>query len=955
MSRLKRWSLVPAVLFLAVPAVLAGELELKLTVEEPSGVARKAEPACGGVPLPAGVYKQDQAFKVTSGGKELASQVLPLVVDEKGFLRWVLIDTQVDVAAKGKLELVLSTGKASVAPEKPLKVTSGADGVSVDTGAVSFTISKTKPFSLFTTASCGGKQVIDGGSATYSDATDKADVKTSTAVAPTSIEVFESGPMRATVKVLGQFEGDAETNMRYVAWVTAWAGQSRVLVKYNLANSNPEQFVPFRFIDESRIVLKVPGAKAAAGPGPVVGAGAVSAHDLYFENCQPRKLEARDGELLLRGIVPVAEATGKKPWASRSVVLVDSSHNSSFYVIDLAGGDLAARKDADRHRLHIMAPPATYFDTESLAVGRFGTQADELACYDAWKWSYDAKQVPKKPGQKMPVVRYVHWEDNHYESEEDIVEGLLLMYLRTGARDFYTTAEAWANYNMDLQTFRTDGWRYKDGGVWWNKGGPSLGNSPQRAKDPVTGLRNSIPNPWYKDPTIGKAAVDKNDLNELDRLSDSKQCNCHCYGSGLAGWFCITGDRDALEAAIDSVEQNYDTQSRAFKKTPGKSNDYSRDFTRSSYLTNAVRLAAPTDEFVQKASDFLAAVFIQRPRPEPRGFVPAAHKVDDKTIAGLTSGKGEAKMKELGIELQDGMLVDAKSGRKWYPVHSPGSWMFIYESGALDCYWRITGSEDAMDRAIGYGQGVARVLFQEKHSNLAYAGVLIDFPTRGFAWDQASWAIPEGVENGEGVSINGYLARFQPDICARAYTLCGEQFLKKRAYDYWWGGSHRGYNANKMHALGGVGAWVNINSDHDENVILTGRTFYEWSHPRKDEAAPKAVADLAVSLQGDKAMVSFTAPADEGGGKVARYQVKCSDRPIVDYEKFLGLYNEFKDETVCNWFLAANVQGEGAPQAPGARETLTVTGVPAGAKYFAVRSFDDSSNRSAISNVVEAK
>jgi len=29
--------------------------------------------------------------------------------------------------------------------------------------------------------------------------------------------------------------------------------------------------------------------------------------------------------------------------------------------------------------------------------------------------------------------------------------------------------------------------------------------------------------------------------------------------------------------------------------------------------------------------------------------------------------------------------------------------------------------------------------------------------------------------------------------------------------------------------------------------------------------------------------------------------------------------------------------------------------VPAGAKYFAVRAFDDASNRSAISNVPEAK
>ena len=35
--------------------------------------------------------------------------------------------------------------------------------------------------------------------------------------------------------------------------------------------------------------------------------------------------------------------------------------------------------------------------------------------------------------------------------------------------------------------------------------------------------------------------------------------------------------------------------------------------------------------------------------------------------------------------------------------------------------------------------------------------------------------------------------------------LTGEPFLKQRAYDYWFGGSNRGYNATKMHDLGGVG------------------------------------------------------------------------------------------------------------------------------------------------------
>jgi hypothetical protein len=157
-----------------------------------------------------------------------------------------------------------------------------------------------------------------------------------------------------------------------------------------------------------------------------------------------------------------------------------------------------------------------------------------------------------------------------------------------------------------------------------------------------------------------------------------------------------------------------------------------------------------------------------------------------------------------------------------------------------------------------------------------------------------------------------------------------------------------------MHKLGGVGTWVNINSDHSEQANMTGRTFYEWSHPRKDAEAPEAIKDLKASVAGKEATISFTAPADRGGGKLLRYQVKCSDRKIADYDSFLKIYNDFREAGYCNWFLAGNVDGEPVPKAPGARESFTVTGVPAGAKYFAVRVFDDSVNRSALSNVARA-
>jgi len=271
----------------------------------------------------------------------------------------------------------------------------------------------------------------------------------------------------------------------------------------------------------------------------------------------------------------------------------------------------------------------------------------------------------------------------------------------------------------------------------------------------------------------------------------------------------------------------------------------------------------------------------------------------------------------------------------------------------MGAYYRITGNEDARDWTIAYGQAVARVLYQPKHGNL-HGRLLADFPRKGVVKDLGSWALPEDARDGEGVEISGYLGQFHPDVPARGYSLSGEPFLKQRAYDYWYYGSHRPYRAKTMSNVGGVGRWVNTYTTHGETVCYTGRTFYEWSHPRKDEKPPQPVTDLAVTVEGDRAAVFFTAPTDEGG-TVARYQVKCSDKPIVDYETFLKKFAANEEAGVCNWWMAVNLKGEPAPRPAGTRLSFRVSGVPEGAKYFAVRSFDDSRNRSALGNVVKVE
>ncbi|MCX7591668.1 MAG: hypothetical protein N2255_08580 [Kiritimatiellae bacterium] len=1014
------------ILSLITSHAIAKDFALSITVEEARNIARVTEPVSGGLPLPEGEFPKDQPFGLFEGNREIPVQVLPLVVSEKGTLRWILVDFQTDIGPREVKTFTLKAVNPSVTPHASLRVAETHEAVIVDTGKISFSIAKDKPFTLFSHVEKGGRQVVAGGEVYYVDGFDG---RKYVAGVPSTAEVEYYGPMRTTICVKGRFVGDEKNKFLYIARITAWCGRSDVHVKYSLANSNPDHYC-YRRIQESAIELQIAapvsrtiigaskpietGAEAwiqqsmrvvsaamhssdslgesgwfhatpgATGPG---GARAMSTDrelwlsqgrgdvaegwlavrsgtdviwvtDLYFVEDPPRRLGMQRGRLCLVGICEPAEGA-KSPFSDRQRWLFDCSHLSSQYLLDFGAANeplsLSAKAMAARGRLWAMAPPQWYFETQQLPVGRFGTQADELKCYDLWGWKYDQAQVPVAPaGKAARTPRWVCGDDNHFTSEQDTLEAFLLMYLRTGRRAFFDAAEAWAHYFEDLQTWRTDGWEWKDGGGWWakkGKGGP-LGNRPVRAEDPVTGVRNYILKAYAGEPPFGRAAA-----GDMFFLANAKACHCHNWGEGLVEWFCLTGDRDAYEAAIDTVEQNIDTQRRAFGKVPGRVASYSRDFTRASFLTHATRLIAPTHPLVVDASEYLASVFLKRPNPEPRGFLNGPSKIDMTIIETKAGPNGLAKMKELGITLDEatGELVDSKRNVRWQPLIDPHTWMFPPLSRAMELYYRITGNEDALDWLIAYGKAVARVLYQEKHGTFNYGHFLVDFPVRGFAWDRTSWDMPPGLEKGKDATVpglNGYQVLFYPDVAARAYEFCGDPFLKQRAFDIWCAGTHPGVLDRS--SINRVGKWVNIYSTHDESVSFSGKTFYIWAHPKKDEKPPHRISDLTVSIANRRATVTFTAPRDEGGGRVSRYQVKWADRPIVDYETFLTKFAAHEEQQVVNWWMAVNVSGEPLPGQPGTKETFGVTEVPENARYWAACAFDDAGNCSLLGNVAQA-
>lgn len=986
----------------------AAELEIPVIVREPRGLARLGEPVSGGIPLPAETCKPDTSFALYDGRRALPVQASPLVVDKNGYLRWVLLDYALDLKPNEVRTLTLRVGGQPAKPRTPLKLTDGRKTVTVDTGRISFVIAKDKPFALFERVTAAGKPVVTGGVVEYTDAVTG---KTHRAGVPTKVEVLYSGPLRASVMVRGKFVGDQDAaRLFYATYITAWANRSDVLVKHSLINSNEDQRY-FVKVAGSRFVLNTsvgrsPQVVLGTGPERAVKAtgaasvtqGLLAYHsyrdipvaarvelagkeawkgqraegyialaggnasivvvDRLFRGDPPRKLEVTsDGKLILEASPKRFEALKYKdnrgndreagqPFASDYRWLYDCSHHSSEYRIDFGAGEALAPAAlskftlAARGRVWGFAPGEWVSECEVLAVGRFGTVEDEKTSHRLWGW-----EAKGEPTWRKDPDRFVAWEDNHYESEADSVEGLILMFLRTADLGYWDEAEAWARYHTDLEAFRTEGWQWKDGGVWWLAGGPQ-GNRPVRKP------ANIKFQAWYKGTP---------DDQTLWHTSIAKVCYCHFYGAGLVDYYCLTGDTDALDAAINNCEMKYNELTHYRNLTPGKGPIGStRGFGRGFYVGVRTWMARPNNPTLKKLVKLCRDVYVMLPSEylDERGvYAPVQKKGPGKRY--LTPGILKY-MERQGISVDDGGTFRDRAGNTWKWRNIGGTWMIAYIQDALDMLATETGDEDMMDYAVGAGQFAAKYM-QSPVARQTWYYTALDIPHLGHVWDNWKYDGEQRNEQGEGPKHSGWYTRFFPDACARAYTWVGEKHLLEAGKRLWSYGNRRGYQTTKLTPQHN---FAHHRPPKDDSTLSTARLFYEGAHPRKDTEPPAAITDLKVTgVGGGKATVTFTAPADqaerhyvgmgfrEKRGRVVRYQVKCATLPIVPYQEFdyardLGVKR--------NWWKAVNLKGEPEPGAPGRRVSFVVTGVPEGkVLYFAVRSFDDSGNRSAISNVVE--
>ena len=803
----------------------AQALEVPLTVTEPVGVQRRAEPVSSGVCFKAGEVKDvGKLALVDASGKGVPCQFTPLVTLEDGSLQWALVDFQADVAANGVAAYTVKAGRPA-APAQPVQVRENGGVYTLATGSLELTVdAASKAFELLKSVSVDGKPVVSGlgpEAMTCRDALDKN--KLYHAGKPTVVGWDYRGPMRSTLMLEGPYVDEAGTEwLGYRVRMTVFAGRKLVRIEHALRNSCATRVRHVK-VKEAHLRLGLAGDVAASQTDKdhLVAGRVFAKHRLLSGYFSPTLHELGvTGTHLVLGVVPRYE--GK--WNPRthrgynpneggdynqgdtgSWWLYDCAYKIDEYWLAFDEGDTDLAKALDA-RLYALAPCAYYSECDALSFGRFGSLDDEAATYQAWGWKNIAAKkaallknrwMKPLPGYHVPYVL------SHADSETDDAEGMLLMALRTGGRGYFDAGLAWARFYANHFVQRID---YQS-----------------KARRPYKRLR-------FK-------GHDVHIMSAHQSYSNARTCGCHFYGAGAMDYYVLTGEKSILLGCHDLAR--YAT-GRWMAYKPGKqgvgtwgSRGFGRQFMAAVRYYQIVRTAQ-----WKKRMDHMAKLALNDPfmvREDDYCFIDApssnsAHGKKQVTRALKRLPRLQKYLKDHGLTWDEkSCTVTDKAGKSWKVYDAAGTWEQTYVQQGIHRYWRMTGDKAAGDYVVQYANYFRKFTFDPKCQQVGYIAWGIHFPERGMClgcqsgrWDPAHDNCP-----GPGARHSGWYTRFGPDVAARAYDVSGDKKFLEQAKTFWNRGSKRGYQRTKQSAADDeVGHFAAHVPPKDDSILSTGLMFY---------------------------------------------------------------------------------------------------------------------------------
>lgn len=241
------------ILSMGAGAVQAGGApSILVTVADSGNVPRHDWPISVSVPFPASTLREVSEIGVAdAGGSPLPVQAHPLVRWPDGSIRWVRIDTRLNLAPGRKSRLQVMLGKAGRQAQakgnhsfgRHLQVSEGQEMIEVNTGALSFKVPKTR-FAILEQVRTGEHQ-LRGAITSFV----VADGKRLDARRPRQVRVVENGVLRVALEL----EGEYGEGIDYAVRLEAYARKPLVRVLHTFVNRKPVPYVHL-----SRLALEWP-------------------------------------------------------------------------------------------------------------------------------------------------------------------------------------------------------------------------------------------------------------------------------------------------------------------------------------------------------------------------------------------------------------------------------------------------------------------------------------------------------------------------------------------------------------------------------------------------------------------------------------------------------------------------------------------------------------------------
>lgn len=474
---------------------------IALHVGDRLGAARRREMVCSGVPFAQGKTQPDDPWHVeTSEGQPLPTQTKVLGSWPDGSVKWLLVQFPADCPANSQVTYQLVPGPPPTPPQA-VNIDEDAEAVTVNTGALRLTVPKDELSTVgevWELGEDGHQQALSGGTHMTFTLADGTTHSTS-GVAPESVQIEESGPLRATVRVVGWLEGpDQQRRYKLDTRLRFYADQSYIKAEYTfICLSQPE----LHHIKEISVDLKplvgdsssfvLPGentptrGELAGGQAAVLLADADTTCSVGIDGDLTEAGEHLNGWALVRGdrsafglalrdfwqLCPKAIEVSSEDvkialWSARSgqVLNLGRTRAKTHHILyDFSSPQVDEQQQLDRVRAFqepalATTEPEYLSATDALGpLSPFG--AEQTAKYDH-KLDAMFRKVERERNTLPREASMLHYGDYFHggygnvntrgDLEYDTGHGCFQLYARSGDRDYFDFAVACNQHLIDI-------------------------------------------------------------------------------------------------------------------------------------------------------------------------------------------------------------------------------------------------------------------------------------------------------------------------------------------------------------------------------------------------------------------------------------------------------------------------------------------------------------------------